>query len=122
MEVLIGIGGGDHAWDALEETIGRAQEAGDDLTVAIYEDEGVSLAAEEIEQRVRDTLDGTGVDAAFRHVSGHPGGALVEMADGEGFDRLVVAGGSRSTLGKIQLGSVAEFVVLNAETPVTLIR
>lgn len=122
MDVLIGIGGGDHAWDALEETVERAQEAGDDLTVALYDDDAVGLTVDEIEQQVRETLDDAGLQATIKRVSGHPGGALVEMADGKGFDRLVVAGGSRSTLGKIQLGSVAEFVVLNAETPVTLIR
>lgn len=122
MDVLLGIGGGDHAWKALDETVERARQAGDDLTIAVYEDDAVGQSVTEIEQQVRERLSAAEVDADVRQVSGHPGGALVEIADGEGFDRLVVAGGSRSTLGKIQLGSVAEFVVLNAETPVTLIR
>jgi len=114
MRVLLGVGGTQEGWTALEETLTRAAEAGDELTVAVYE--------REIEREVRERIDESEVDAAVRRISGHPGGGLVELADGEDFDRLVVAGGSRSTLGKIQLGSVAEFVVLNAETPVTLIR
>jgi nucleotide-binding universal stress UspA family protein len=122
MDILLGIGGGDHAWDALEQTVERALEAGDDLTVAIYEDDAVNASLDDIEATVRERLAEAGLDAATRRIEGHPGGALVEMADSQGFDRLVVAGGSRSTLGKIQLGSVAEFVVLNSETPVTLIR
>jgi len=122
MDILLGIGGGDHAWDALEQTIERAREAGDDLTIAIYEDDAVSVSLDDIEATARDTLEEASIEATIMRIEGHPGGALVEMADGEGFDRLVVAGGSRSTLGKIQLGSVAEFVVLNSETPVTLIR
>ena len=122
MNVLLGIGGSDHGWAALTQTLARTQEAGDDLTIAIYEDEGVDDSADTIEQRVREELKDSEVEATVRHLSGHAGGALVELADGEGFDRLVVAGGNRSTLGKIQLGSVAEFLVLNAETPVTLIR
>lgn len=122
MNVLLGIGGTDRCWDALADTLTRAGEAGDALTIAIYEDDAVADSAADIEARVRDELAESGVDAEVRQVSGHPGGALVEIADGEGFDRLVVAGGDRSTLGKIQLGGVAEFVVLNSETPVTLIR
>jgi len=38
------------------------------------------------------------------------------------FDRIVLGSGERSTLGKIQLGSIAEFGLLNAQTPGTLIR
>lgn len=122
MNVLLGIGGSEHGWDALTQVVRRAEQAGDTVTIAIYEDDAAGCSADEIESRVQDTLADSDIDAEIRHVSGHPGGALVEIADGEDFDRLVVAGGSRSTLGKIQLGSVAEFVVLNSETPVTLIR
>lgn len=122
MNVLLGIGGSEHGWDALTETLERAEQAGDDLTIAIYEDDAAELSADEIETRVREELTESGVEAELRRIEGHPGGGLVEVAEGENFDRLVIAGGSRSTLGKIQLGSVAEFVVLNSETPVTLIR
>lgn len=122
MNVLLGIGGSERCWEAFEQTVTRTKETGDDLTVAIYEDDAVDLSVTEIEQRVRERLDDAGIEAEVITVSGHPGGALVETADGEGFDRLVIAGGDRSTLGKIQLGGVAEFVVLNSETPVTLIR
>ena len=122
MKVLLGIGGSDRCWEALSQTVARANEAGDDLTVAVYEDDAVGESTAAIADRVREELAEAGLDADVRSVSGHPGGALVEIADGEGFDSLVVAGGSRSTLGKIQLGGVAEFVVLNSETPVTLLR
>jgi nucleotide-binding universal stress UspA family protein len=122
MKVLLGHSGSELSWMAFRQTVERAQEAGDSLTVAIYDDDTVEHSLAEIESRVRDELAHTGINADLRRLEGHVGGTLVEVADGEGFDRLVVAGGSRSTLGKIQLGSVAEFVVLNAETPVTLIR
>jgi len=55
-------------------------------------------------------------------VSGHPGSRLVELAEREGADRIVLGGGETSPLGKVQLGSVAEFVLLNAKTTVTLVR
>ncbi|QCC50587.1 universal stress protein [Halapricum salinum] len=122
MKVLLGHSGGELSWEALRQTVERAAAAGDSLTVAIYDDDAVGDPLEDIESQVRAELADAGIDAAVRRLEGHVGGALVELADGEDFDRLVVAGGSRSALGKIQLGSVAEFVVLNAETPVTLIR
>jgi nucleotide-binding universal stress UspA family protein len=122
MKVLLGHSGSELSWAAFRQTVERAQEAGDSLTVAVYDDDAVEHPLDETESRAREELAQTDVDADLRRLEGHVGGALVEIADGEDFDRLVVAGGSRSTLGKIQLGSVAEFVVLNAETPVTLIR
>ena len=47
---------------------------------------------------------------------------LLELADDGGYDRIVLPGGRRSPLGKIQLGSTLEFVLLNAQTTVTLVR
>ena len=122
MNVLLGVGGSDLSYQALEATIERATEAGDDLTDAVFGHEEVDAADDEVEQRVRETLAAAEFDAEIRHIEGDPGSGLVEIADREGYDRIVLGSGERSTLGKIQLGSVAEFVLLNAQTPVTLIR
>lgn len=123
MHVLLGVGGSALSYRALDETIERAREAGDDLTVAVFENEEIDTDADAVEARVRETLDEADFDAEIRHVEGEaPGSQLVDIAEREGFDRIVLGGGERSTLGKIQLGSVAEFVLLNAQTPVTLIR
>lgn len=122
MKVLLGHSGSALSWEAFHQTVERATAAGDSLTVALYDDDAVSDSLDDVESQVRAELEGRVIDADVRRLEGHVGGALVELADGEDFDRLVVAGGNRSALGKIQLGSVAEFVVLNAETPVTLIR
>ena len=122
MHVLLGVGGSELSYLALEETIARARQAGDDLTVAIFANEEVDTDREAIEDRVRETLDETEFEASIRHIEGNPGSELVDMADRESFDRIVLGSGERSTLGKIQLGSIAEFVLLNAQTPVTLIR
>ncbi|AWB28036.1 universal stress protein [Halococcoides cellulosivorans] len=122
MDVLVGVGGTTASWDALEETAERARVAGDAVTVAIFETDDVAADPETVERRARELLTEVGIDAEIRHLSGDPGGALVELADGESFDRLVLGGSSRSNLGKIRLNSISEFVVLNSETPVTLIR
>ncbi|MFW6436040.1 MAG: universal stress protein [Halococcoides sp.] len=122
MDVLVGVGGTAASWDALEETAERARIAGDAVTVAIYETDDVAADPETVEQRAREILTAADIEADIRHLSGDPGGALVELADGEGFDRLVLGGSSRSNLGKIRLNEISEFVVLNSKTPVTLVR
>lgn len=122
MRILLGVGGSEHSQQALEETVERVRETDDELTIAIFSSEEVEKTPTAVEREVRDILARKGVDASVRRLTGHPGGELVELADQGGYDRLVIGGGSRSPLGKIQLGSIAEFVVLNAETPVTLIR
>jgi nucleotide-binding universal stress UspA family protein len=122
MRVLLGVGGSELSSQALAKTVERAEEVGDDLTVAVFENEEVDRAQAEIEREVNEALDAATLDATVRRIDDDPGGALVELAEREGFDRIVLGSGKRSTLGKIQLGSIAEFVLLNAQTPVTLIR
>jgi len=122
MNVLLGVGGSDLSYQALDETIERSREAGDDLTVAVFDNEEMDTGGAAIEERVRETLAEADFEATVRHVEGDPGSRLVDIAESEGFDRIVLGSGERSALGKIQLGSIAEFVLLNAQTPVTLIR
>jgi nucleotide-binding universal stress UspA family protein len=123
MDILLGVGGSELSYHALEETIERAQATGDDLTVAIFNNEEISEDMETIQQRVESTLQESDFEAAIRHLEGdNPGSELISLAENESFDRIVLGGGERSTLGKIQLGSIVEFVLLNAQTPVTLIR
>jgi nucleotide-binding universal stress UspA family protein len=121
MNILLGVGGGDRSFEALAETVERASAAGDALTVAVYSDaDGRTLS--DVEGAVRERLDDRGFDAAIRRLEGDPGSALVALAEDEGFDRIALAGGHRSPLGKIQLDPVSEFVLLNATTTVTLVR
>jgi len=121
MKVLLGMGGSPDGFDALDATVERARQAGDELTVAVLDTES-DHAVDVVESRVQDRLDELGFGADIRRVSGHPGSSLVEIAESEAFDRIVLGGGQRSPLGKIDLGEVAEFVLLNADTTVTLIR
>ncbi|CAI48946.1 UspA domain protein [Natronomonas pharaonis DSM 2160] len=122
MKVLLGIGGSDDSLLALEKAVDRAREAGDELTIAIVENPDSDRSPESIRDRVKSVLDESGFDAEVRMVSGHPGSQLLELAEREDFDRIALGGGETSPLGKVQLGSIAEFVLLNARTTVTLIR
>lgn len=123
MKLLLGIGGSDDSWRALSQTAERAAEAGDSLTVAILENPDTEMAPEGIETKIEQTLaEYENLDADVRHVEGDPGAMLVEIGDSEDYDQIVIGGGERSPMGKIRVGQVAEFVVLNAETSVTLVR
>ncbi|MBV0903797.1 universal stress protein [Haloarcula salina] len=123
MNVLLGVGGSDLSYRALDETLTRASETGDDLTVAVYEDDDADEGVETVSRRVRERIEESGVEATIRRIEGSsPGSDLVNIAESEDFDRIVLGGGNRSPLGKIQLGSIVEFVLLNAQTPITLIR
>ncbi|MDQ2055734.1 MULTISPECIES: universal stress protein [Halobellus] len=122
MRILLGIGGADDSLQALARTVERAVEAGDELTVAIIDEGGTERSVEEIESAVTETLEENGVDAEIRYVAGDPGSKLVDVAESEGYDRIVLGGGTTSPMGKIQLGSTAEFVLLNSHVSVTLVR
>ena len=122
MKTLLGIGGSADSLYALEEAIDRAKQAGDDLTIAIVKNPDASLTEPEIRERVTEALEAAEFEAEIQTLSGHPGSQLIELAERESFDRIVLGGGETSPLGKVQLGSIAEFVLLNARTTVTLIR
>ena len=122
MRTLVGIGGSDDSLRALAVALERAEDAGDEVTVAVVENPDSDLSVEAVETRVHDHLDERALDAEVRILRGHPGSQLVDLADSEGFDRIVLGGGETSPLGKISIGSIAEFVLLNANTSVTLIR
>lgn len=122
MKTLLGIGGSEDSLYALEKTIERAKQADDELAIAIVENPESSLAQSEIHDRVTEALQDADFDAEIETLSGHPGSQLIEFAERGSFDRIVLGGGETSPLGKVQLGSIAEFVLLNARTTVTLIR
>ncbi|MFD1599121.1 universal stress protein [Halobellus rarus] len=122
MRILLGVGGSDDSLRALERTIERANEAGDDLTVAILDEGGTDRTVDDIEADVKEALDSGGIEADIRYVEGDPGSKLVDIAESEGFDRIALSGGTTSPMGKIQLGSTAEFVLLNSHVSVSLIR
>lgn len=122
MRLLLGIGGRDDSLRALDAAVERAVEAGDELTVAVVDDPESDRTVDELGARIRARLDDAGLDAEIRRVEGHAGSELVDMAESGGFDRIVLGGGESSPMGKIRLGELAEFVLLNSRVSVTLVR
>lgn len=122
MRVLLGIGGSDDAFRALEWTLERVEAAGDDLTVAVVDNPAVGADPVAVLERVEAALADAPVDAQVRRLEGDPGSMLCELAETGGFDEVVLGGGKQSPMGKITVGDIAEFVVLNATVTVTLVR
>jgi nucleotide-binding universal stress UspA family protein len=119
MHVLFGFGPDESTVGAFDAAVDRVVETGDDLTVVVFGDPG---DREALAARAHERLADAGTSAEVREVTRDPGSRIVELAESEGFDRIVLPGGERSPLGKIQIDNVTEFVLLNATTTVTLIR
>lgn len=120
MRLIVGVDGTPQGMNALAEAVTRAREAGDELTVAVYSEGDDPLA--EIEGEVRDYLETVEFEADVERIENEPGSRLVELAEIEGFDQIVLSGGKRSPLGKIKISGTLEFVLLNARTTVKLVR
>ncbi len=122
MKVLLGLAGGDESITALEQTVERTIETGDELTVALIEKPEAARSQDEMHDQVEQLLSEAGLDASVEQLEGDPGSSLVEYAERGSFDQLVIGGGTLSPMGKIQLGPITEFVLLNSPITVTLIR
>jgi nucleotide-binding universal stress UspA family protein len=120
MDVLLGLDGSELSMRALDHTLERAQETGDAITVAVYDGEA-GTDPDELADLAVARLEETGLEGDVRHLETDPGSQLVELA-ADGFGQIVLGGGTISPMGKIRLGEVVEFVLVNAQTTVTLVR
>ncbi|WP_265109000.1 universal stress protein [Halosolutus halophilus] len=122
MNVLLGLAGSDESVTALRRTIERTTEADDDLTVALVEKPEADRSQDEMYRQADDLLSEAGIEASIERLEGEPGSSLVDYAEQGEFDQLVIGGGTLSPMGKIQLGPITEFVLLNSPITVKLVR
>ncbi|MDY6774502.1 MAG: universal stress protein [Halobacteria archaeon] len=122
MKILLGIGGSEDSVRALRRTAERTEETGDDLTVAVVDNPRSDSDADDVKEKVRGILDEYDVSSEVRRVEGHAGSRIVDIAEREGFDEIVLGGGEKSPMGKIRIGHIAEFVILNSNISVKLVR
>lgn len=121
MHVLLGVEGSEESRRALENTVDRATEAGDELTVAVFALRDQSVDA--VEEYVRERLADVPLTWSIERVeSDHPASSLVELAEAGPYEQLAIGGGQQSPMGKIELGTTTEFVLLNARVSVRLER
>ncbi len=78
--------------------------------------------AEGITRRVVDQARRSGVEAAYLTFEGQPGEAIVQAAEAEAADMVVVGAHGRTVVGRLLLGSVSEFLVRHARVPVLVVH
>lgn len=71
-------------------------------------------------QQVESALKQAGLDVHVHRRLGKPATEIIDFVDEIDADHVVMAGRSRSPVGKIFFGSVAQRVLLDAPVPVTL--
>lgn len=81
-------------------------------------------AAEELFAESREIVEEHGFDGEIDDVVelGRPARVIVEYADEEGYDHIVMGSHGRSGVTRVLLGSVAETVVRRSPIPVTVVR
>ncbi|MFB6112562.1 MAG: universal stress protein [Halodesulfurarchaeum sp.] len=92
-------------------------------TVPGYTEEWYEHAQEEAEdllEEARETLDGEDVESVTE--VGRPSRSIVEYAEENDVDHIVMGSHGRSGVTRILLGSVAEAVVRRSPVPVTVVR
>jgi len=137
MRVLVPVDGSDPADAALEYTL---EQFGDEEITALYVvdpvdgattwgpgsgDDWLAAAEERAEGLLEEAAAraaGAGVDIETDSTVGRPARTIVEYADEEGFDHIVVGSHGREGISRVLLGSVAETVVRRSSVPVTVAR
>lgn len=81
--------------------------------------EGVCRASQEA---VRELFLRAGKDVVLRNEWGRPADAICRMAEGEGFDLIIVGSSGMGQIAEILLGSVSHRVAHRAKVPVLIVR
>ena len=137
MRVLVPVDGSAPATDALQYALEQFDDA--DI-VALYvmdpvdgstawgpgsADNWLSASEKRAETVLEEASDtAAAADRTLRtdSVVGRPAHSIVEYADEQGIDHIVIGSHGRSGLSRVLLGSVAEMVVRRASVPVTVAR
>ncbi|RXK49429.1 universal stress protein [Halorientalis pallida] len=110
-----------HVLDFVEAGYGAPMEAS---LPGYWEDwyESEEANAEQLFEDARASADEYGVTLETETTLGKPARSIVEFADTEPIDHVVMGSHGRSGVSRILLGSVAETVLRRAHCPVTIIR
>lgn len=110
-----------HVLDPAGDAVYTGGEISIDLDVGEARERHKRLAEELLEETVEVAgRHGHDVDTATR--VGKPARAILEYAEEEGVDHIVVGSHGRSGVSRVLLGSVAETVTRRSPVPVTVVR
>ncbi|PSQ05532.1 universal stress protein [Halobacteriales archaeon QS_6_71_20] len=106
-----------HALYVVDATAYSALESGTDLVSDALEGEGEDAVA-----RIAEAADDEGLPVIEAVVSGTAYRSILEYADEEGIDMIVMGTHGRQGIDRYLLGSVTERVVRSADQPVLTVR
>jgi nucleotide-binding universal stress UspA family protein len=130
MKILVGYDGTNSAKDALNLAKSHAKALGASVEVVMSMQKGTESQRKEIEQAERGlayakTLFEEDNIACNTHllIRGLSAGEdLVEFADENEIDEIIVGVKRRSKVGKLLMGSTAQYVILQAQCPVVTVK
>lgn len=82
-----------------------------------FRDEGTKIVED-----AREVAKAAGVQAEVHLIDGNPGRAIVQTAEEQGADLIVMGATGKSGLREMLLGSVSSYVADNAKCPVMVVR
>jgi len=121
--VVIGVDDNEERAIACAQAVADLPNAESDVGVTIihsFTDNPSGASAPQIGsvREATEYLEGTGVEVTVTESSGDPAEQILDVAESEDANLIVVAGRKRSPTGKALFGSVTQSVILNADRPV----
>ena len=123
MKILVGVDGSDTSTWALMEAIGIAKKfSGHVKVITVYKRGGIDEATK-IQLKVKQLLGVEQIDSSLSAILGSdPSGVLINTAQNEKFDLIVVGSRGLGSAAAFLLGSVSKQVVTKASCDVLVVK
>jgi len=123
MKILVGIDGSDYSTWALMEAISIAKKFSGHITVITVYKRGNKDEADKTQLKAQQLLEEEQIDSRLSSILGsNPSRALVDAAENEKFDLIVVGSRGLGSAAAFLLGSVSKNVVTKANCDVLVVK
>ncbi len=130
MKIMVGLDGSNSSKEALSLAKEHAKTFNAKIELVTSMEKGTEAQQKEIEQAEHDLKnekklleeDGISCDTHLLIRGMNPGEDLVEFAEKNEVDEIVIGVRRRSKVGKLVFGSTAQYVILNAHCPVVTVK
>ena len=130
MKIMVGLDGSNSSKEALNLAKEHAKTFNAKIELVTSMEKGTEAQQKEIEQDEHDLEnekklleeDGISCDTHLLIRGMNPGEDLVEFAEKNEVDEIVIGVRRRSKVGKLVFGSTAQYVILNAHCPVVTVK
>ena len=123
MKILVGVDGSDYSTWALMEAIAIAKKFSGHIKVITVYKQGKKDEATKTQMKAKHLLDEEKIDSSLSAILGsNPSRALVDTAENEKFDLIVVGSRGLGRAASFLLGSVSKQVVSKASCDVLVVK